>query len=283
MRFTPASRLPRLLGLRCGSLLLTAALAASGCAARAPASAHTGEAEPQAELAVITWNMNAGRGDLPRLLTDLTAGRLSGSPPRAFALLLQEAVDRDGDPAPTLGRLQQRGLSAVFAPVREVGGRVRGNAIIASMPLLEPHTIVLPRARQPRSAVSATVSILGEPLFLVSVHLENRLSWRRGGLFSDLARGRQAAALIAALPTGEPGIVGGDLNTWLGPAEPAWKEMLRRFPDTPPRATTDATFHKRLVLDHLFFDVPDAWHVSRRVLPDPYGSDHSPVLGLVYR
>jgi endonuclease/exonuclease/phosphatase family metal-dependent hydrolase len=179
--------------------------------------------------------------------------------------------------------VQQRGLSAVFAPVREVGGRVRGNAILASMPLLDPHTIVLPRERQPRSAVAATVSILGQRMFLVSAHLENRLSWRRGGLFSDGARGRQAAALLAALPPDEPGIVGADLNTWLGPAEPAWKQMLRRFPDTPPRAPSDATFHKRLILDHLFFDVPDEWQVSRRVLPDAYGSDHSPVLGLIYR
>ena len=91
--------------------------------------------------------MNAGRGDLPRLVADLAEGRLSGTPPRAFALLLQEAVDRDGDPAPTLGRVQQRGLSSVFFPVREVGGRIRGNAIIASMPLLDVHMIALPRER----------------------------------------------------------------------------------------------------------------------------------------
>lgn len=268
----------------CASALLAGLLSVSGgCAAHVSPAASLDSPVRQAELAVVTWNMDAGRGDLPRLIADVTSGRLSGSPPRAYALLLQEALDRDGSPAPTLGRVQQPGLSMFFAPVREVGGRLRGNAIVASLPLVDAHPIPLPRERQPRAAVVARVVVGGEPLFIVSAHLENRLSWRRGGLFSESARGRQAAALVAALPPGTHGIVGGDLNTWLGPAEPAWKELLRRFPDTPPRPPTDATFRRRLILDHLFFDLPDGWQIRRRVLPEAYGSDHTPVLGLLYR
>ena len=42
------------------------------------------------------------------------------------------------------------------------------------------------------------------------------------------------------------------------------------------------TFHDRLVLDHLFFDLPDGWVAARQVIANRYGSDHHPVLGLVF-
>ena len=112
--------------------------------------------------------------------------------------------------------------------------------------------------------------------------MENRVSWLKGGLLSDTARGRQAEALLRALPPDEPGIVGGDLNTWLGVHEPAWQVFRRRFPDTPAELL-EPTFRDRLVLDHLFFDVPAGWQVTRRVLHDRYGSDHHPVIGVLRR
>ena len=226
--------------------------------------------------------MNAGRGELPALVADLAAGRLTGGAPRAYVVLLQEAVDMDGDPAPTLGRVAAFRLASFFSPVREFDGRVRGNAILASIPLTDPHVIPLPRERQPRAAVVGAVSAGGEALFVVSAHLENRVSWLRGGLFSDGARARQATALIRALPPAAHGVVGGDMNTWLGPTEPAWKTLLTRFPDTPMPSVPEATFRKRLALDHLFFDLPENWRVSRRVLSNAYGSDHHPVLGELF-
>jgi len=36
------------------------------------------------------------------------------------------------------------------------------------------------------------------------------------------------------------------------------------------------------VLDHLFLDLPDGWTATRRVIEDRYGSDHHPVLGMIY-
>ncbi len=54
-------------------------------------------------------------------------------------------------------------------------------------------------------------------------------------------------------------MVGGDFNTMLGPDEPAWGALLARFPDTPDKP--EPTFRDRLVLDHLFFDVPDGWRL----------------------
>lgn len=114
---------------------------------------------------------------------------------------------------------------------------------------------------------------------MANVHLENRLPWWEV-LFSDVARGRQTRALLQALPAHEHGVLGGDLNTWFGPGEPAWQEMVRRFPDTR-FDRLQPTFANRLVLDHLLFDLPDGWTVSRRVVQESYGSDHHPVVAAV--
>lgn len=225
--------------------------------------------------------MHGGRGDLARLLRDLTGGRLTGVIPTRTVLMVQEAIDREGEPPSTLDQIRPFGFTTHFVPVRDVGGRLRGNAIVASEPLRDRGVILLPRERQPRSAATASMTVGRTRLFVASVHLENRVSWWRGGLLSDRARGRQATALVAGLPRDAFGIVGGDLNTWLGPAEPALMTLLARFPDTPPVSRADISFRDRLVLDYLLFDLPDGWSASRRVLTDAYGSDHRPVLGIV--
>jgi endonuclease/exonuclease/phosphatase family metal-dependent hydrolase len=193
--------------------------------------------------------------------------------PRAYVLLLQEAT------AP----LGPEDGFAFFVPLRHPHGRIIGNAIVSSLPLADARAVVLPRQRQPRAAVAAGVAVAGLNLFVVSVHLENRGAWWQLGPLDEAARGRQATALVGALPRHAFGIVGGDLNTWLGPNEPAWRTLLTRFPDTPPRSRYDATFWRRALLDHLFFDLPDGWTAERRVLPDRYGSDHHPVLGQLFR
>jgi len=254
---------------------LLALLFAVGCATTR-VDVPAGPATP-ADLAVITWNMDAGAGDLPRLASDLASGQLTGAPPLSYVLLLQEAVSGVGVDADELTRT--RGLHAFVVPVYERDGRIRADAIVSSQPLRDTRAITLPRERQPRMAALATITILDQPLFVVSTHFENRVSWLRGGIFSDGARGRQAQALLRALPGG-PGILGGDLNTLLGPAEPAWRLLAERFPDTPP--DTGPTFRDRLVLDHLFFDLPDGWTARRRVIADRYGSDHHPVVGMVF-
>jgi endonuclease/exonuclease/phosphatase family metal-dependent hydrolase len=102
--------------------------------------------------------------------------------------------------------------------------------------------------------------------------------WR--ALFSDTARAEQASALLRELPSEGNGILDGDLNTWLGPNEPAWRAMLRRFPDTP-RDAPQPTFRDRLVLDHVSFDLPHGWTATRRVVKDAYGSDHHPVIAAI--
>jgi len=220
--------------------------------------------------------MHAGRGDLPRFLDDFASGTLTGTTPGEYIALLQEDVESGDRGAVSLAA--SRGLSTFFVPVR-VGSRVSGNAALSTLPLESPRRIELPRERQPRAASMAWITIAGERLFLVNVHMENRVAWWRG-LFSDTARGRQAAALLQALPPDDHGVLGGDLNTWLGPEEPAWRAMMRRFPDTPTDPP-QPTFHDRLVLDHVFFDLPEGWSATRRVVGDTYGSDHHPVIAIV--
>jgi endonuclease/exonuclease/phosphatase (EEP) superfamily protein YafD len=258
---------------RAAQPLFAAVILSAACR---PASVQTIPATP-ALAAVVTWNMGAGRGDLRRLVADLEAGRLGGGRPSAWLFLLQEAVEGDlhtiADP---------RGWPLFFVPVRDDGGRTRGNAILSSRPILNPRTIPLPRERQPRAAAAASIDVDGRRLFVVSAHLENRASWWTAGLLSDAARRRQVDALLQVLPPGERGILGGDFNTWLGPNEPAWQALAKRFGGTPGARRTP-TFGNRLILDHLFFDLPADWRVASRVVPDAYESDHHPVIGTITR
>ena len=227
--------------------------------------------------AIVTWNMNAGVGDLEGLITDLENGILTDGPASEFVVLLQEAVEED---AAHLRRLADaRHWSMFLVPVRYDGRRTRSNAILSSRPLLVPRTIPLPQERQARTAAAASIDLGGQRIFIVSAHLENRAAgWKV--LTSDTARRRQAEALIQALPADEPGILGGDLNTWLGPGEPALRALSRRFSDTPAVMRTP-TFKGRLVLDHLFFDLPDEWRAVVRVVQETYGSDHHPVVAVI--
>jgi endonuclease/exonuclease/phosphatase family metal-dependent hydrolase len=170
-------------------------------------------------------------------------------------------------------------LSAFHVPVF-AGSTPRGNAILSTRPLEQPFALDLPEERQHRVAAAARIELGGRTMFVVSAHLENRLDLLRGGPFGDRARGRQAEALIEALPAGAHGIVGGDMNTMLGPEEPALLRLLERFADTP-REPLRPTFRGRLVLDHLFFDLPEGWHATRHVVSNRYGSDHHPVIGVI--
>src|SRR5688572_29636309 len=245
----------------------------SGCVRQVPVVTPSGPII----FAVVTWNTHGDRGDLPRLLDDLASGRLTGATVRDYVVLLQEAPD--GGDRDVAAIAAERGLPAYFSVVRRGPVRSTGNAILSTRPLMDARAIDLPRERQPRAAAIATMQLGGETLFVISTHLENRLGWLRG-LFGDRARGRQADALLREIPPQQQGILGGDMNTMLGPTEPAWQALLKRFPDTPPRP--EPTFRDRLVLDHLFLDLPAGWAATRRVVEARYGSDHHPVVGVIH-
>src|SRR4029453_1215565 len=144
-------------------------------------------------LAVATWNMHAGKGDLARFVDDLASGRLTAAVPRDYVVLLQEDVERDNDPLGAVAAT--RHLFAFFLPLRRDRGAISGNAILSTQPFDQPRIIPLPRERQPRASAAANIQVAGERLFIATVHLENRLPWWEV-LFSDTARGRQARALL---------------------------------------------------------------------------------------
>lgn len=228
-------------------------------------------------LALLTWNLHAGTGDLPRLIEDLRSGRLTGGAAVAeFALLLQEA---DAD---VLDLARQLGLSAFFAPARLDEGAERGLAVLATRPLLDVRAIELPRERQRRMAIAAFTDVAGQRLLVANVHLENRASWWRGGLPGDRARERQMRALIAELPADVPGVLGGDFNTWLGTTEAAYRLAAEQFRDGPSGPPV-LTYGDRLALDHLLFRLPPGWTAHLARASTRYGSDHYPVVAVLGR
>ena len=222
------------------------------------------------DLAIVTWNLHGEAGDVDALVADLRTGLLTGgAPPRETVLMLQEASPRT----------RVAGLHSFLAAARTVRGVERGNVIMSSLAFVNTHSIELPRERQRRVAAVATIRVSGVDLLLVNVHLENRASWWKGALPGDRARARQMEALLAQLPRG-PGVLGGDLNIWLGTKEQAYKAAAAAFPDAPDGQPL-LTFKERLALDHLFYRIPRHWNALRYRAPHRYGSDHYPVVGVV--
>jgi endonuclease/exonuclease/phosphatase family metal-dependent hydrolase len=263
-------------------LLLTALLlVAASCTAYRPPSLASRATGRNVLMVIATWNMEEGKGDLPRFIDDLASGRLTSFPVRDYIILLQEAIDGMGHNVVPVA--QSRQLFSAFDPIRtsDHGRGTTGNAMVATRALGDVRPIDLPHERRARRALQATIDIGGVELFTVSAHLENRVSYIGGfgAMLSDRARKRQADALLTAIPNG-PGVLGGDFNTWFGATEPALRALLRRFTDTP-RERPEPTFDNRLVLDHLLFDLPDNWEAARQVVSDRYGSDHNPVLGVI--
>src|SRR5437773_5407934 len=241
------------------------------------------------EIAIASWNIEAGGGEIDALLNRLHD---RNGPDRPIIVLLQEAY-RDGPLVPSLDsatRVPRRiapappsgvrrsivdvaersGLSLFYVPSMRNGrgglaatAEDRGNAILSSLPLSDLMAIELPFEHQRRVAVAASVRVLDSAgrestLHVVSAHLDARGSWRRGA-FLWFGRIRQARALVAtigALPP--PTILGGDFNSWLGDLEPDVRETRRRFRQTPPshaHVTFPLVGRLGFHLDHLFFSL----------------------------
>jgi endonuclease/exonuclease/phosphatase family metal-dependent hydrolase len=262
-------------------------------------------------LVVVTWNMHVGGGDIERLFADV---RRQSGPELPVVVLLQEAY-REGPEVPTklddaasfaslikslrpdgsreeIEDVARRlGLHAYYVPSMRNGGpgtsaEDRGNAILSTLPLDRLTAIELPFERQRRVAVAASVAGVtssGSPwrVRVVSAHLDNmvgaRRLWVAGGEFG---RTRQARGLVSALADEKTLVLGGDLNTWFGFQDSAYRTAAQAFPHTP---VTDrrATFHGVLRLDHLFFRLDEGWTASFHRANDTYGSDHYPLIGQI--
>ena len=261
---------------------------------------------PVDSLVLVSWNVAVGEGDVAALVTDLR----SQHPDAAFALLLQEAF-RDGPDVPRdaiaswrvaarLGRGESRddietvaaasGLNLYYVPSMRNGApsltdEDRGNAILSTLPLEELTAIELPYERQRRVAVAATIDVPSRggdfELRLVSAHLDNMLGPRRlwilGAMF---ARRRQVGALVDHVQDRRAAIVGGDFNTWLGFAEPAFGAAQAAFPESDI-GDRRPTFHNFLRLDHLFYRLPAGWTARVERGAKRYGSDHWPLIATI--
>ena len=261
------------------------------------------------DLAVVSWNVNVGAGDVVGLVESLRDGTLTGQPVTRFVLLLQEAF-RHGPDVPTgplpgarsAGALQPRvvdrarqdivsiaatlGLSLAYVPSMRNGDpsetdEDRGNAILSTEPLSNVSALELPFERQRRVAIDATVSGAstdGMPwaLRVTNVHLDNRAPARRLWLFSIATRLRQARGLLLALATDGPAVVGGDFNTWYGFDDPVFEELATAFGSKIPDDRRP-TFAGLLRLDHIFFRLPGSRQPPTTRL-EKFGSDHHPLM-----
>ena len=264
---------------------------------------------PADRLVVVNWNMHVGGGDFERLAADVR-NQAGDRVPVVF--LIQEAY-REGPEVPTeldgsasfaalirtlrpdgsreeIEDVAHRlGLHAYYVPSMRNGGpgvsaEDRGNAILSTVPLGELGAIELPFERQRRVAVAATVTgatTTGSPwhLRVVSAHLDNlvgaRRLWIAGGEFG---RTRQARGLVSALSDQKTLVLGGDLNTWFGFRDGAYRTAAAAFPQTYV-SDRRATFHGLLRLDHLFFRLDPGWSARFRRAEHTYGSDHFPLIG----
>jgi endonuclease/exonuclease/phosphatase family metal-dependent hydrolase len=258
---------------------------------------------------VVTWNIALGAGSMSRFIEDLRAGVFTaGVPVRSFALLLQE-VPRIGAPVPPADALpggvrvsspdpvpgpsaeqvaRAAGLHLLYVPSMREGRGVtavdHGTALLSTLPLHDVRVIELPPGIRRRVVVAARVYIGVDqrPLHLVSAHLDNFSMRHAIGSLGGI-RSRQARALRRALPPA-PVVLGADLNTWArGTREPAYRILRAVLPDPaelPPGATARRLGIPRR-LDYLLASVPPPWHLDSWRIPDRYGSDHHPVLGVV--
>jgi len=273
--------------------------------------------QPIDRLAIVSWNIHEGRGDVDELVRRLRLGEFTdGEPVAHFVLLLQEAIRRDsrvpssvppgypaprriegpsGSPAGVVQRLAHEGLAVLYAPSMRNGlnGAIaedRGNAIVSTLALHAPALIELPLERQRRVAIVSAVEGQSRSgrrwqLGLVDVHLDTALALFHGGPFE--ARRRQAAALVDALRSladlnGSDGasIVAGDFNAWKGSAEPAVKLLREEFNDpidSPDAPTWTGPLGLHARLDQIFMR---GLMTRGRVarLPSRFGSDHYPLL-----
>jgi endonuclease/exonuclease/phosphatase family metal-dependent hydrolase len=271
---------------------------------------------PSDRLAIVSWNVHMGRGDLLAFADALRSGQLTGGEAEDdFVLLLQETY-RMGPEVPAvlpdnraLGRALELPRDAAAHDVRSLAAALnlfvayvpsmrngpdrvdRGNAILSTRRLSHLLAIELPLERQRRTALAAAVDGVapsGTPwrLNVASVHLDTAPALLRGG--PAAARRRQALALVDALASlAAPVALGGDLNTSWGSDEPAFRVLRAAFPDATT-VDTAPTWKGPLAasarLDHLFV----RWRkptrggapIVRRV-PARYGSDHHPLVTVV--
>jgi len=272
------------------------------------------EANRGDSVAVLTWNIQVGGGDLVAFLAEELKLECDPEDPAAakplfhFVILLQE-VHRassslpearagptipwriEPDPPPG-GRLdivdvaERCGLALLYVPSARNGAdqpgltpEDKGNAILSTLPVTELTAIELPFEAGRKVAVLATIpGPSGERVRVVSVHLDVASTLARTLISGNATRLRQALGLVAALDSMESltTVIGGDFNTWAAD-ESTLKQLASHFPDSPrwDGQPTRGPFPT----DHIFFRTVEGSGIelvegSYRRIEEPYRSDH---------
>jgi endonuclease/exonuclease/phosphatase family metal-dependent hydrolase len=260
------------------------------------------------DVTFVSWNVHVGNGDVRTFVRDLQAGTLTeGRPVRHFVLMLQEVVRTGGVPsfAPQASGArriaanlpdsaidvaniaEELGLSLVYVPsMRNADSAAepdadRGSAILSTLPLIDPTAIELPGERQRRVAIIAKAVLAPAEMKTIAVgvlHLDalgaSRRLWVLG---TPWMRELQTRSIAAALPEGDL-VLGADLNTWHGIAEPAARHLRAIFSGTPLSGPRQRPGMR--VLDYLFFRAGNR-SAHYDVISNDYGSDHRPLIGRV--
>lgn len=226
---------------------------------------------------LATFNIAHGRGrdrrvDLRRTVTTLAALD-------ADVLCLQEVdrhygrrsgwADQGAELAAALGMTSVYGASVrLDADRNEAPDREYGNAVLARGPLrrLVVHPLPVQGRSEPRSLLLAEQ----DDLVVGCVHLQHD---------DPAARTRQAAAVLAALPTDRPLVLAGDFNADPGDAE--LSALRGRLTDVWPgagqgRAATFPSRWPRRRLDQVLI-APGVRATGARVVGTD-ASDHRPVV-----
>lgn len=270
---------------------------------------------------VLSWNLAVGTARLDEVLARLRDGAWGGAgrdSARPLVILAQEAFRGDdsvpirltgafhggvpfrGDQTQVTEMALRNGLSLRYAPSMRNGAlrSDRGNAILSTVALAHAHAFTLPYVKQRRVAVAA--ELVGLPgLTFVSAHLDTwgRAPGGRGFVWRfGSGRAAQAAALARRIARrdGTGGvIVGADLNTPLGPRDPAVLAMVHEgFTPATKVGSWTHTFNGalRFWLDHVLYH-STASHIAKvevTRLDDEardegrvFGSDHHPLLARV--
>jgi endonuclease/exonuclease/phosphatase family metal-dependent hydrolase len=202
-------------------------------------------------LAVFSWNMDVGAGDLSAFLREevglscIPGSTITGPPFSAVVVLLQEAFRWAPDLPPLDdSRLAARGrkhpprpdadpdvvtvsdlcgLALWYVPsgrngVDRPGKRIadKGNAVLSSLPLSDLIAIEHPFETERKVAVGASISLAGGRLVrLVNAHLETTASFHRTLLTGNQTHLQQVEALIGAVEDHEEAN-GGPIPTLMG-------------------------------------------------------------------
>jgi endonuclease/exonuclease/phosphatase family metal-dependent hydrolase len=194
-----------------------------------------GKLDPRDSLAVFSWNMAVGGGDLLSFLEEEVGAQCSGSETRPgrvyphFVVLLQEAFRRSEDLPPlddpslaarkslhdspprgdpdVLEVAARCGLAAVYVPSGRNGADApgerlldKGNAILSTLPLSDFIAVENPFETERKVGVAASVPTPDPtPLRLVSFHTEVTSTFRRALLTGNQTRTRQVLGLIEVL------------------------------------------------------------------------------------